>query len=509
MINKIKKQPTWLIYSIILFLITSVLHFAFAFNHVPFSQDQGRDLYLISQAIETGNYLIPYGPKTSVGDFTTFPFYYQLMVFAHLLVNKPLTMYFVVTLIESFTPVFLYLLLRLFVKNKAAFFSAFLYSTFFLVLQYSTNTWSPNLIPFLTTLGLFAWMTFIIKDKPWYLVLGTIALGLNLHLHFQTVLLVPFALMVFIISLRRNFANLKYWLLGALAVLISFSPYLFSEAQTNWPNTKAIIAFYTVEHSQYFDQVSKPAYIFTFFPKFMEKVMFGANLKYFVVGRTLFFTGMLLLSLKALRGEKYRWLLLYFLTIFLSIRLFKGDKHDYYLMVLFSMPAVLFSLLIERLNKLSLPMLLTFSVVMGWVYLQPNFNQLNVLKSEIELISQNLPQNEPVHIVFHDLDMANAYLYGFATFSNIDLDRDADTIIDMCKRRTRCWNTEYPMCKYSSSYVYSTELKLLNNYQSQQRLKASQEQYVEIGELDSIQKKHPVFASEMFERKDLINTEIN
>lgn len=322
------------------------------------------------------------------------------MLLAHLVVDHPQTMYLLVTFLESITPVILFFLLKSFVSMKIALTGAIFYSFSYLVVTYSTSAWSPNLIPLFSTLSLFCWMKFLVEDKAKYISLGVLAVALSLHLHFQAVILIPFVFLVLFVSLKRSLTNIKYWVFGFALALTTFLPYIAQEIADGWPNTSSIVQFYTQEHSQYFDRVSKPAYLFSFYPAFFERLIFGRNYSLYVLGRLIFFLGFGTLSYKSIKSKKHRWILAYYLSLILVLRMFRGDKLDYYLMVFFSMPLVLLTVIFEQYKKYALLAIIPLAFILGTNLSQPVYNDLQTTFSNADKITEKLENVKSVHIIF-------------------------------------------------------------------------------------------------------------
>src|SRR5258708_15995136 len=113
---------------ICIFLFSFSIRSLHGLEYVTFGQDQARDAYIMSQYKEERRVIINYGPKASVANFYLPPFYYQL----HNIVSwfsgeNPLVMQWVIILVESFTPVILFLWLRMIVYEKSALLGSLLY----------------------------------------------------------------------------------------------------------------------------------------------------------------------------------------------------------------------------------------------------------------------------------------------------------------------------------------------------------------------------------------------
>ena len=449
---------------VLLFLGNLIFKSVFAFSHVSFTQDQARDLLLIEAQIDAGEIIVEYGPKTSVGNFYTPPLYYQLhLLVSRLTDNHPFAMYGVVIFIESLTPVVLFLVLSLFFSRAPALLGSLAYSVFYQVVVYSTSSWSPNLLPFVTIAYLYCFFLFIVKGKTKAIVPGIVFLSAALHFHYQSVILIPFALVVFLKSMKEKTSDLRYWLAGSLLGFLLFVPYLKGEIQTNWQNTQAMISFYTGEHSSYFNRVSKPDYVFTFFPAFMERLIREHNTEYIWLGRVLFYSGFGLLCLQAIKDKKYRWLLFYFISVFIMLRLFRGDKLDYYLMPLFFMPAVLLAVWINTFRRLGIVLFLvivTFSV--RSLVSKSSYNDYQRLQQSVHYIDQ-MSQGKPVKVVFHELNQANTFAYGFTKFSTIAVDQNSQTMIDICRRKS-CLQQLTQCVETADSFEYSSRVKATSGY---------------------------------------------
>ena len=268
------------------FILAFVLVFSFrafyGFRHNSFGQDFARDLTLTQTKIKQGQVVVGYGPKASVGDFYLPPFYYQLMlVLGYLTQNFIWTMKLFVLFLESFTPILLYLILRqLKIKQVFSLGLAGLYAIAGLPTIFGTFAWNPNTIPFFSTLALYGWLRYLKSKVKWPLIVGPLLIAITIHLHYQAVVLAPFVIIFMIYSLIKRKQDWKYWIIGACLALLTFAPYFYFEAQNNWQNTQDIVNYFQAEHSQYYERVSKPAYVLTFLPSFFERTLVAKNLRW-------------------------------------------------------------------------------------------------------------------------------------------------------------------------------------------------------------------------------------
>jgi hypothetical protein len=455
-----------LILVVILYLVSLVGKITYANRVVTFTQDQARDVYLMERFAHEGKYLIGYGPKTSIGNFHLSPFYYQLHYFVSVLAqHRPLAMQWVVMLIESATPVFLFLLLLQLIKKEYAAGISLAYGLAPLPVIFSTFAWNPNLIPFCSTLALLCFLTYLQKKWRWLLPIGLVAIVLATHLHYQAAVLAPFLALFGLYTLITDRASFKYWLIGGVVAALTLVPYLLEENRHNWQNTQTMLRFFTQEHTQYYDRISKVDFVLSFIPGFLERVMVGANQTYLWIGRLVVVVGGALLGWLSLQNKhQERWLLIYFSSIFLMLRFFKGDKLDYYMSVLFIFPFILLGLIVHRSKLIGIPLILLVTFLAGrHLSSQPQINQLSQLKNTAEVFSSLIPEQE-VNVIYHGDTFANLYAFGFSHYSPVKLNSQATVIADICKTKLACaWDT-IPRCSRSRAYTFSALSKSYRKY---------------------------------------------
>lgn len=473
-----------------IFLITFSLltRFYYSFTHIDFSQDLARDLLILEEYKEKGVLFIPYGPKTSVGNFFVPPFYYQLHYFLSFLTNSPYAMKALCTLIESFTVLVLFFILKKFFNTKIAFLSALFYSTFNLPIIFGTNDWNPTLIPFFSSLSLYFWLNYIFEEKNKSLIFALISTSIIFHLHFQASFLILFILIVFIWSLFKGKLRIKYWIIGGTLSLLFLLPYIFAEIKNNFTNSKSLFNFITKESPQYFDRVSKPDYLFNYYPIFIEKVIFNKTYNFYPVGKLFFFLGISIFLFYSFKRKNYkiRWLFIYFLSIFIMVRVYKGDKIEYYLSTLYIFPSFLISLLMSIRNKVFNVILVLYIIVISFfagknLASNKQYNSLETLRLSILELDETVKKDK-VRIVFHDDDFVNIFAYGLKHYSDISLDLDGITIVDICNQADLCsWNQENfspYVCQNNIIYTYSSHLKYFaDSYEFIKEIKSKYSDY--------------------------------
>jgi uncharacterized membrane protein (Fun14 family) len=146
----------------------------------------------------------------------------------------------------------------------------------------------------------------------------------------------------------------KTWpvLLAAVGIgVLLLSPYLYSELTSHFANFQTGVNFF-LHGGQSFERIRKPDYVLYFFPGFYSRLLFRET---FVSGWTSLYeeytgptramimnsvafwgivAGSGVIAFRQVRRQKNWWLagsLLLFVVMFAILRVYKGDKPDYYL----------------------------------------------------------------------------------------------------------------------------------------------------------------------------------
>ncbi len=458
------------LFYILFFLAAVAWRGWYGLSHLNFQQDTARDIYLINEWRDSGEILLAYGPKTSIGNFFLPPLYYQIqLLFAYIFPKYIFIMNFVTILIEAFTPIILYLILKELVGEKISVLVSAAYIIFALPLVFGSFAWNPNMIPFFSTLSLYCYMRAYSRKEFWLVIPASVCVAIAFNLHYQAFVLFPFSLMFFVYSLRYGWHVAKYWLMAAMIILAIFSGYIWGEVNAGFSNTQHILHYFGSEHAQIYDRVSKPAFIFVFLPDFLERVVTGNDRYYFNIslGRILFFVGFFIWLYKAWKlksgNSLHAFIFIYFISIIIALRLYKGDKLDYYLETLYILPVFLFAYLIQ-LNKAFIALLI-LSILLIPAYIKGNkpYNQFAELSATMSIISKNLPDNS-ARVYFYNEDDINIFAFGIRKLSNISISQRDSDILEICRRNDTCIYNGLPQCNYSRIYSRLALLKWENGY---------------------------------------------
>lgn len=468
----------------VLYVAVVVARLSYGLSHIVFSQDQARDALLVEQWASDGNWIVPYGPKASVGNFYLPPLYYQLHLFISAATGfRPLVMQWVIILIEAATPVVLFLLLKRAVRPGLAFTVAALYGLFATPTIFGSFAWNPNMIPFFVSLALYAWVRLLTTKSYWWIFVGVLSVTIAFHLHYQSVVILPFAGLVFVLDVFKRWKRVQYWLYASVLGFLTLAPYFSAELQSNWQNTRQIFLYFTQEHSQYFDRVTKSSYVLHFIPGFFERVMFGNATESLGIGRAVMVIGLLAGAVLSLKSKVARYIMLYVLSILVMLRLYKGDKLDYYLMTLFMAPTVLLSFTFQQLPRITVVLLLPLAfMTIGYLQSMPAFNNLATLRSDLQQLRSVLSTSE-VGLLFHDDDAVNTFAYALSDSKELQPTPRALTVIDVCSPSTSChWNLRL-MCQSNRAATYAALLKSTGGYTYQKTLKTQRQTFL-IGTLE-------------------------
>jgi len=457
---------------VVLLLLSLLLRGAYSISHISFGQDIARDSWLIQQMINQNDLIAEYGPKASVGNFYLPPLYYQLHVFfSFIFQNHPLIMKWVITIVESFSPVVLFLILREYLSKQYAFGIASLAIIAHAPLQYGTMAWNPNMIPFLSLSVLYSGIQLMSHQrKQFALALPILALSaFQLHYHGAVLFLFTFILLVWSLF-RYKQAVFRFWIIGILLALVSITPYFVAEIQSNFNNTRSIFNFFSQEHTQYFDRVSKPAYVLTYFPQFFDRILLGKASFHGVIGFAIYFGGLifLLYSIYKQRPTQIQ-IFLYLITIFIMLRIFKGDKLDYYLSMLYYVPFLFLGLIYSHIpwKRVKTSLIMLFLFIFAFNYgKQPSYNELEKLRFSVHHIVENSVSNS-VRLLFHDDDYVNTLFFGITKYSSLQIDQTSATIVDICNPKDVCVWDNTPQSKHSIAYsevaLYKHDAKYAGN----------------------------------------------
>lgn len=470
--SKLKTSNTLVVLLILILSLSTRL--IFSSTHISFGQDVARDSWLMSQRIKFDQIIVDYGPKVGIGNFYLPPLYYQIhLIFSLLTDNDPLVMKWVVTVFEALSPVLLFLIIKDLFGIKLATLSSLLYIVAPIPLQYGTTAWNPNMIPFFSLLMVYSFIRVVKNRQLWFIPIACFSFIVAFQFHYQASVLLPLLAFCFIYSIKNNFSQrlLLFWASGIIIMSLILLPYFYAEITSNFSNSRAILTYFSQEHSRYFERISKPTYVFTYFPAFFDRVLFGKETLYSIFGLSIYFGGIfsLIAHYRKTKNLSLLIILFYFFSIFIMLRVFRGDKLDYFFSTLFFLPFVFLASLMSAIRSkfviLSIFGLMFFS---SGIYISQwhSYNDLAELQSTIEFIQAKSPAQN-IRFIFHDDDFINNVFFGIQQYSTLTIDQTATAVVDICNNREICAWDNFLACRHSLAYSKVALFKLDSQYQQQ------------------------------------------
>jgi 4-amino-4-deoxy-L-arabinose transferase-like glycosyltransferase len=180
-------------------------------NFVPslmFQGDQGRDAIVVRNMLFNHD-LVLIGPVTSTGNMYLGPLYYYWMApFLRLSYPSPVGPAVAIAILSIITIGLMYVLGQEIVGKRAAFFAAILFTFCNVAITYARFSWNPNPAPLLSILLVWA-LYRAIHRQHWYWVLVSLCITILIQLHYVTLLTVPAAGTLWLITLWGMIQELR------------------------------------------------------------------------------------------------------------------------------------------------------------------------------------------------------------------------------------------------------------------------------------------------------------
>lgn len=371
---------------VIVLLIASFLRFYKIDEYLPFLGDEGRDVRVVRRFI-TNFDLMFIGPRTSIGDMYLGPLYYYLISPFLLLWNfSPTGPAVFVALLGIGTVFLLWLVGREWFGKAAGLVSAFLYGISPLVVQYSTHSWNPNIMPFFALLAIFSIWRVWVEDKFFWLVVTGISFGAITQSHYLGLLLAPtiglFWLLKFISMQGERKLKRKFFIFSLVALLVFFLmtlPLILFDYKHGWHNFSSITTFFTVRQ----ETVSIKPWnaIPLLWPSWRDELVTRfllAKDKTFsiVIGGALLglfvWAGYVFKQKRELGKLKAHFLLgLWGLVGLVGLGLIKQNIYDHYYGFMFAVPFLVVGVVSQTLWERKLKwIVILIVIVLGWINLQ-------------------------------------------------------------------------------------------------------------------------------------------
>ncbi|OGM54008.1 hypothetical protein A3F62_00370 [Candidatus Woesebacteria bacterium RIFCSPHIGHO2_12_FULL_44_11] len=227
-------------------------------EYMTFLGDEGRDAILVRRLLVHGDPIL-IGPGTSIGNMYLGPLYYYLMAPALLLAAfNPVGPAVEIALLGVATIWLVWYVARVWYGKIAAGVASALYAIAPTVIIYARSSWNPNIMPFFSLLLVFSvWKFWRLRTSRWVIVTA-VTFAATLQSHYLALILGPiivlFWFLTFIslsvktteISDRAPLTKfLKNSFIGLFLFIILMSPLVIFDARHGWNNFNAIKVFFS------------------------------------------------------------------------------------------------------------------------------------------------------------------------------------------------------------------------------------------------------------------------
>lgn len=238
----LNKKYRNLILLLLILALGAFLRFYRISEYMAFLGDEGRDVLIVKRMIVDHHFTL-LGPITSVGSVYMGPVYYYFMVpFLWVFHLNPVGPAVMVALISLATIYLLYRFGEEFFHTNVGIIASFFYAISPLTILYGRSSWNPNVVPFFGTLLMYALCKASVgRSQKWLLIAG-LSLGILIQLHYITFVFIPIVLTI--LFLYRSRLTRQMVILGAVCVILSYSPFLLFEIRHGFVNIQGIFRFF-------------------------------------------------------------------------------------------------------------------------------------------------------------------------------------------------------------------------------------------------------------------------
>lgn len=375
---------------ILVILVAVLLRFYNLEGSLQFQGDQGRDAIIVADIFRLKDPVF-IGPVTSVGNMYLGPLYYYFMLpFLWLSYPSPMGPVYAVAILGSVTVFLVYYLGKKLIGENGALIASFFYAFSSTVIQNTRFSWNPNPAPLISILMIyFSYLAWKKDYKYWVWV--SVCFSILIQLHYLTLLTLPAAGIVWLLSLKdswgknaqektknlwQKLAPLMIPSFLALGVfLFSLTPLILFDLKHEANNFKAFQSLVKSEDNfKYTPQVSLFTKLTETFKEnegrgmhILFETMIGKNrplnktLLYFVI---IFITGLVLIKNKQQKDLAALTVVLIYLVVgIIGTSLYEHTIFDHYIAYLFPVTALIYGLVISHLKPklLSLVVFIVFA----------------------------------------------------------------------------------------------------------------------------------------------------
>jgi len=212
-----------------------------------FLEDEGRDLLIVKRMIDTLRPVL-LGPQTSTGNMYLGPLYYYFITPAVYLARmSPLGPAILIAITGAATVGLLYFYGKRWFSSSAGWLAATLYALMPLPVQFTRNSWNPNLVPLISLLIVILVVNLSTHvSQNWkrdFLFLGA-AVGFLVQLHYMALIFLVGVAIVMILTWYKKWRQLILGIgLSLVTFVFTLSPFIIFEIRNDFVNTHAITRF--------------------------------------------------------------------------------------------------------------------------------------------------------------------------------------------------------------------------------------------------------------------------
>jgi len=417
---------------VIILLLATFMRFYRLPATLTFLEDEGRDLLIAHRMIDTMKPVL-LGPQTSTGNMYLGPLYYYLITpWLFIFQGDPLGPAIFVALSGVLLVYLIYHLGRRWFSERVGHLSALLYAVLPLPVQFSRNSWNPNLAPLISLLLIS--VTLHLSTHPsrnrllYFASLGALV-GVIVQLHYMALI---FVVAIAFLNLYLWRKKLKELIIGIFVSLLAFcvilSPFIVFEIRNNFVNTKAITSFikadrepnlrYTLPFWLWEDKVQTTA------TKLLGSQLGRGSMNPDTYSPILTGVALILILLGLGKNYIYRYLAFLFFFPLLFLGVYQEYIHLHYLGFFFPLPYLLLSSMVDRdkyigrLAQLFLIFCLVYSLPSTISYLNSGPTNQIIRAKEVAKYLVDESSGRPYNLVSSDKTHTTPFLYFAAISSN-------------------------------------------------------------------------------------------
>ncbi len=347
--NLYKSYRTPLVILILILILAGFVRLYRISDYMHFLGDEGRDVLVVKRMI-VDHKITLLGPITSVGSIYLGPIYYYFMTpFLFIFNMNPVGPAVMIALLSLATIVLIFCIGLNYFNLSTAVIASLLYALSPLVIVHSRFSWNPNAVPFFATLVIFSLLRICInRDFRWTWVLG-ISLGILVQLHYIAILFIPLSVIVLLMNKSVTIRNILKTTIGFCLLLL---PFVAFEIKHHFPNLQTVYFFVTRKGTTATFSISKIYLIITDITvrSFYRIVVIGSERisKLLIIFVVVTILGILLTKKYLNYRKPLIILLLWFLAAVFSFGIYTGAIYDYYMVVIFPLPAILTAIVISH-----------------------------------------------------------------------------------------------------------------------------------------------------------------